>query len=153
MAAAVSLEQILRYKPRDVQAINSNDVKSFVYDWFAHFDRIAAPDYFLDHLDQDDMVLVFGRIISDHDGFRAWYTDWARHCPWDFHDISNLEVSGDAESGFAVQFTVRHVGEWQGTSEIENPGMREGPFDRTVDQRWRVKVVGEQFFITDYRVA
>ncbi len=153
MADAVSLEQILRYKSRDVQAVNSNDVKSFVYDWFAHFDRIAAPDYFLDHLDPDDMALVFARTIRDHDGFRAWYADWVRHCPWDFHDISDLEVSGSSETGFTAQFTVRHVGEWHGTSETENPGMQEGPFDRTVGQLWRVKVVEGQFFITDYRVA
>ena len=44
-----SAEEILQLKPADVKQLNSNDVRAFVYEWFAQFEHIAEAQH-LRHL-------------------------------------------------------------------------------------------------------
>ena len=144
--------QALRHKPIDVQAPNGNDVRRLIFDVFAHFARLAPADWFLQHFDPEDMHLDFGPIqIRDPAAFRAWYADWLAHCPWEYHEISGIEVAGDAAAGFAAQFLLHHTGEWRGGPGEINTAMTEnGPFNRLLRETWRLKVADGDLKITYY---
>jgi hypothetical protein len=152
-------EEILRLKPADVRQLNTNDVRAFVYEWFAQFEHIAEPEYFLSHLDDGDLEIRFPeQTLSSHDDFRRWYEDVIRHIPWDFHDVRNLEVEGDEGGGFRVSFDVGWYGEkveadeidtkyaesWSGTGSLIAQEFR---------QVWDVRVRDRALLITSYRVT
>ena len=154
MADTITLKEVqaLRHKPVDIGAPNGNDVRRLIFDVFAHFSHLAPADWFLHHFDPDDMHLDFGPIqIRSHDAFRAWYADWLAHCPWEYHEISGIEVTGDATAGFHAQFLLHHTGEWQGGPGEINAAMTEnGPFNRLLRETWRLKVAHGDLKITYY---
>ena len=153
MADYISTQDIqaLRYKPTDVNVLNGNDVRALIFDVFAHFSHLAPAEWFLKRFDSNDMHLDFGLIqIRDHQGFRDWYEDWLVHCPWEYHIIEGIEVSGSASSGFTAQFLLHHTGEWKHGPGKINEAMTVGIFNRLLRETWRLKVHHNQFFITYY---
>lgn len=154
MAEHISGQEIqaLRHKPTDIAAPNGNDVRRLIFDVFAHFSHLAPADWFLQHFDGGDMHLDFGPIqIRDPQGFRDWYGDWTAHCPWEYHEISGIEVAGNSGAGFAAQFVLHHTGEWRGGPGSINTSMTEdGPFNRLLRETWRLKAAGGDLKITYY---
>lgn len=151
--------EILRLKPDDVKQLNTNDVRAFVYEWFAQFEHIAEPGYFLSHLDDGDLEIRFPeQTLTDHDGFRRWYADVVRDIPWDFHEVRDLEVSGDARTGFHVSLQVGWYGEKAPSHEIDPKYAESWSGEGTLiaqefRQEWDVRVRNSTFVITRYVVT
>ena len=152
-------QEILRLKPDDVKQLNTNDVRAFVYEWFAQFEHIVESEYFLSHLDDGDMEIQFPeQTLTSHEDFRRWYADVIRHIPWDFHEVRSLEVEGDEDAGFRVSFDVGWYGEkvefdqidtkyaesWSGTGSLIAQEFR---------QEWDLRVRDRKLVITSYRVT
>jgi len=98
--------EVLRWRPHDVQALNDNAVRAFVYSWFAAFERLEPDHFFLGHFDPGT---VYGESRTP-DEFREWYADWRAHCPWDHHQVLDLVVAGNAEAGWRIEVLLRLVG-------------------------------------------
>ena len=154
-----SSEEILQLKPADVKQLNSNDVRAFVYEWFAQFEHIAEAEYFLGHLDDRAMEIRFPeQTLTCHGDFRRWYEDVVRHIPWDVHEIRDLEVSGDALHGFHVAFHVGWYGEKTQAAEIDRQYADSWSGEGTLiaqefRQDWDVQVRDGTFVIARYVVA
>jgi hypothetical protein len=39
-------------------ATNSNDLRRFIYEWFTHFEHAATDEFYLRHLDDENMHLI-----------------------------------------------------------------------------------------------
>ena len=139
---------ILRYRPRDLKATNHNDVRSFIHAWFAEFDHAGPADYFLNHLDDADMTFTLdgAELAHDHATFRTWYADAVSHIPWDFHHIVDINIAGNADTGWGVEFFFRHVGEYLDTPNTEAKRC----FDRLLHANWRLEHDGRRFIIRRY---
>ena len=149
---------VLAYKPTDAKkSINTNDVKAFVYDWFAQFTHLTAAEWFLKHFDERDMFVDFpGLPMRDHHSFKEWYETWQTFCEWEFQDIIALKVTGTAETAFMVEATFIHIGEvFDKEGAQEFTGIPPGPFSRLLKEIWRLEVdhtvKGAPFYIRHYR--
>lgn len=143
---AAAEAQIARHKPQDIAAPNHNDLRSFVHAWFAAFDHRAAAEWFLDHLDDDDMTFnLDGEALArDHATFRTWYADALDQFPWDFHDVLHIVIAGTSSTGWSLDFDFRHVGE---------AGEARRPFNRVLHASWRVEHDGDRFTIRRYELT
>ena len=150
----------LSFKPNSVKDLNGNDIRAFVYEWFANFEHIVDADYFLSHLDESEMEISFPeQKITNHTQFKTWYADVQNHIPWDFHDLSNLEIVGNQEQGFIVKFIVNWHGEVSNQTQIDGKYTdswnltEDSPFfHKTLRQTWQIKVQDGVIFITNYVV-
>jgi hypothetical protein len=114
-ASAAEYEtQVARFKPEDGLAPpTTNDVRSFLYDWFAHFEHAAPADFYLSHLDDGNMDIRFpgSAPISSHTGFTAWYENLLAQTLWNFHDIHAIRVKKTAPLEYLLTFLVDWYGE------------------------------------------
>lgn len=140
-------QQASQFKPANAKiSVNTNDIRRFVYDWFTHFEHIADVDYYLSHLDETTMQVAFpGQSpITTHAGFADWYTNLITHTLWNFHDLSQIQVSGATRQGYTVSFLVNWYGEVRADSE-QAPGWRTNGesniYRHHFRQTWTVKVV------------
>lgn len=149
-----AVEQIARYRPRDVRAVNHNDVRAFVHTWFAAFDHTAPAEIFLAHLDDADMTFTLDEqvLASDHASFRTWYADALDHLPWDFHDILSISITGTNQTGWGLEFFFRHVGTWHDTPLTQAPDGPGRDFNRVLRATWRLEHTGEDFLIRRYQL-
>lgn len=87
---------------------NENDVKAFVHNWFAGFDHQADICYFKKHLDPENVDMYFPdfKPIKNFGDFEEWYKGVIENIHWNFHEISNLKVSGDEDKGFSVSLDI-----------------------------------------------
>jgi hypothetical protein len=136
--------EILRWRPLEVPAFNDNDVRGFVHEWFAAFERLRPAEFFLDHFDPD---FVFGEYRTP-DEFRGWYADWRAHCPWDHHQVLDLAVAGSARTGWRVDVLLRLVGEWFDGNAAHRTGKPAHLFDRYIRQTWALRHDGSGFRIS-----
>ena len=155
----INEHDVLRFRPADAREPNSNDVRSFVYEWFARFEHLSGPEYFLAHLDDGDMEIRFPeQTLRSHADFLHWHEDIVRHIPWEFHDVRNLEVGGDPEAGFHVSFEVGWYGEKAGGEEID-PKYADSwagtgsLIAMAFHQEWDVRVRDGSLFINRYVVT
>lgn len=113
-SAAGYEKQVKRFKPEHgLAALNSNDVRHFVYEWFSHFEHAAPPDFYLDHLADKNLYVSFpGRpaFLSPAD-FARWYNTLIAQTLWNFHDLSTIQVKLIAPQEFLVSFVVNWYGE------------------------------------------
>jgi hypothetical protein len=119
---------------------SENDVKAFVYTWFAGFDHQADIGVFKRHLDPGKVDMHFPdfpiKSISD---FERWYNDVIDNIQWNAHLISNLEVLGDEMTGFSISLDIN----WKAKTykgEI---------YDMNIHQDWKVKVDKNRNFIIE----
>ena len=149
--ASVALfeQQASQFKPTNAKtSANTNDIRRFVYDWFTHFEHIADVNYYLSHLDEMMMQVVFpGQSpITTYAGFADWYTKLITHTLWNFHDLSQIQVSGTTKQGYTVSFLVDWYGEVRAESEQASGWRTNGEsniYHRHLRQTWMVKVVDE----------
>jgi hypothetical protein len=141
-----------RWRPDDVHALNDNDVRSFIYSWYGAFERIERPEFFLEHFDPANMN--FGNRTTPEE-FRAWYTDWQEHCPWDFHEVAAIVVNRTESNHWVASVLLNHVGEWIDSPASGTPhAQRQGRlFARVLRQAWDLQHTGEKFMITRIDVA
>ena len=115
-----------------------NDIKAFVYRWFAAFDHLEKIDFFKQHLDPDQVKMHFpGFPIRSMGDFERWYGGVIDTIEWNTHRILNLTVSGDEKSGFTVALDIH----WQAKGY---DGTRH---DMKIHQQWKVSVNNAKTFI------
>ena len=148
--------EVERRRPADPGAVNHNDLRAFMHQWWAAFDHIAPVDFFLAHLDDADMTFVLDGepLATDHASFRTWYASVPSTIPWDFHDVlDGVTLTGTVATGWTAEYFIRHVGEFHDVP-IGQPG--DGPgrvFNRVLRVTWQVEHDGERFVIRRYELA
>jgi hypothetical protein len=132
------------FKPDDgLAARNFNDVRLFVYDWFTHFEHAAPIEFFLAHLDDEDMRLVFpgGEPMTSHADFTAWYENLMTQTLWNFHDVARIEIERTAPQQYLLSFVIDWYGEVRADSDqLEGWQTRSDSFlyHHTLRQTWTV---------------
>lgn len=117
---------------------SENDVKAFVYEWFAGFDHQADKGFFEKHLNPQRIDMLFpGRPVKSIENFRQWYANVIDTIQWNKHKISDLEVSGDEINGFSVGFNVHWTAKSY-TGEV---------YEMNLHQDWKVEVDAHRNFI------
>ena len=131
------------YSPDARNNYSENDVKAFVYKWFAGFDHQADPDYFLAHLDPDHVDMHFPDFpIKSIQDFLNWYQGVIDNIGWNSHGISNLVVDGSEKDGFSVSLDIH----WQARTYDNQE------YDVNVHQDWQVSIDKDrQFIISKHR--
>lgn len=113
--------------------LSQNDIKAFVYAWFAKFDHQAPLEQIVSHLgDELDMAFPGFPILSKAD-FQRWYQGVIDNIQWNSHEISNLEVSGNQNDGWKVSLDVR----WQARTY---DGQQ---YDQLIHQDWQLVAGGD----------
>ena len=126
------------YSPEARNQYSENDVKAFVYKWFAGFDHQAEPDYFLAHLDPDHVDMRFPDFpINTIQDFLNWYQGVIDSIGWNSHHSSDLAVTGSEKEGFSLSFNIR----WQARTYDAKT------YDLNIHQDWRVRVGKDRQFI------
>ncbi len=100
----------------DAQAryeMSENDVKSFVYQWFAAFDHQRESGYFVNRRATPVNLQYPGTPISSLEDFLAWYQGVTDNITWNSHNIESMDVQGDQQSGWTVSYEVR----WKAVSK------------------------------------
>lgn len=119
---------------------SENDVKAFVYTWFAGFDHQADIGVFKKHLNPEKVDMHFPdfpiKSISD---FERWYNNVIDAIQWNTHRISNLLVSGDKINGFSVSLDIN----WRAKT------YKGETYDMNIHQDWMVKVDKSRTFIIE----
>jgi hypothetical protein len=108
--------QVGRFKPeRGLAAVNRNDVRLFIYDWFTHFEHASKVDFYLSHLDEKQMSVVFPGMspLKSHSDFVGWYDNLLAQTLWNFHDLSAIQIEERAPQRYVVSFLVDWYGEVQ----------------------------------------
>jgi len=95
------------YDQRAKSTYSENDVKAFVYQWFAGFDHQADIGFFKKHLNPERVDMHFPdypvQSIAD---FEKWYQNVVNDIQWNANSISSLKVGGDETGGFTVSIDV-----------------------------------------------
>ncbi|MDN3514422.1 MAG: hypothetical protein NG747_08485 [Candidatus Brocadia sp.] len=130
-----------RYDHNAKTLANENDVKAFVHNWFAGFDHQADICFFKKHLDPEKVDMYFPdtppSIINSFGDFENWYKDVIKNIQRNFHEISNLKVSGDEAKGFSVSLDIN----WKAKT------YKGETLDKKVHQDWKVKMDKDRNFI------
>lgn len=123
---------------------SENDVKAFVYTWFAGFDHQADIDVFKKHLNREKVDMYFPdfpiKSISD---FERWYNNVIDTIQWNTHKISDLKVSGDEMSGYSVSLDMN----WKAKT------YKGETYDLNIHQDWIVKVDKSRNFVIEKHKA
>jgi len=119
---------------------SENDVKAFVYSWFAGFDHQADIRLFKKHLDPKETDMYFPDFpIKSIEDFERWYNNVIDNIQWNAHKISNLTVSGDEVSGFSVSVDIN----WKAKT------YKGETYDMNIHQDWIVKVDKSRTFVIE----
>jgi hypothetical protein len=84
--------------------MSENDVKSFVYQWFAAFDHQRESGYFVNRIAQPVNMHYPGTPINSVEAFLAWYQGVTDNIIRNSHDIVSMDVQGDQASGWTVSY-------------------------------------------------
>lgn len=118
------------YDPRAKSEWSHNDVKAFVYQWFAGFDHQRELDYFLAKLPATELNMQFPDWpIKNRDDFTKWYMDVIDNIRYNEHHLVRLDVTGNEQDGWQVDLSLRWVA-------VTYAGEH---FDVNVLQQWRVE--------------
>jgi hypothetical protein len=112
--------QVKRFKPKGGRAAtNSNDLRRFLYDWFAHFEHRASADFYLHHLADEDLDLRFPGMdpMTSHADFARWYENLMAQTLWNFHDISAVQIEQVAAGQYLMSFVFHWYGEVRADSD------------------------------------
>jgi uncharacterized protein len=123
---------------------SENDVKAFVYNWFAGFDHQADVGVFKRHLNPEKVDMYFPDFpIKTIGDFERWYKNVIDTIQWNAHKISNLEVSGDEMGGYSVSLNIN----WKAKT------YKGETYDVNVHQEWLVKVDKSRNFVIEKHKA
>jgi hypothetical protein len=127
-----------KYDHKAKTSYSENDVKAFVYNWFAGFDHQVDIGVFKRHLNSEKVDMHFPdfpiKSISD---FERWYSNVIDTIQWNVHKISNLKVSGDEMGGYSVSLDIN----WKART------YKGETYDMNIHQDWMVKVDKSRNFV------
>ena len=138
--------QVERFKPEHGHAAtNSNDLRRFIYEWFTHFEHAGSADFFLRHLDEENMSLALpGQSpLTSHTDFTRWYSNLLAQTLWNFHDVSAIDITGTATHEFLLSFLVDWYGEVRADSDQPARWQTRSDsllYHHTLRQTWTVTV-------------
>ncbi len=134
-----------RYDHNAKTLYNENDVKAFVHNWFAGFDHQRDVEFFTKHLYPENVDMYFPDFgpIKNFSDFKKWYQGVIDNIQWNFHETSNLKVSGDEAKGFSVSLDIN----WKAKK------YKGETLDKKVHQDWKVKVDKDRNFIIEKHCA
>lgn len=123
------------YDPTAREIPSPNDVKAFVYRWFAGFDHQAPLEWFTHRLDPAGVEIRYPDFSIDNIAdFQRWYRGVIDHIAWNAHDVRDLKVVSQSRSAFAVTLNVC----WRArTYKGETLAL-------LVNQRWQLVVAGDR---------
>jgi hypothetical protein len=140
-------QQVEQFKPKHgLTETNPNDLRLFLYEWFTHFEHAAAVDFYLSHLDDGEISLVFPGTapLTSHADFVQWYENLLAQTLWNFHDLSMLQIHRTAPREYLISFLVDWYGEVRAESE-QLAGWQSRPhsylYHHRLRQTWSVKAV------------
>ncbi|WP_051088874.1 ankyrin repeat domain-containing protein [Lamprocystis purpurea] len=116
----------------------ANELRGFVYQWFAWYDRHAEEGLFLRHLEDKGLEMCFPeRTLRSHADFQDWYRGIGKTIRANTHDVSGLRVTPVGKDAFHVDLFVW----WRAVT-------REGtPLSERFRQNWEVTRRNGQFII------
>lgn len=114
--------------------MSENDVKSFVYQWFAAFDHQRESGYFLNRIAQPIQMQYPEFPIASQEDFLRWYQGVTDNIVWNAHSIQGMKVTGEQQNGWSVTYDVN----WKATSK---DGQKH---DVMVHQELRVIRIGDE---------
>ena len=123
---------------------NVNEVKSFIYSWFALLDRQVSEISLLKFLDLDNLMMQFPEMtVSDREEFSEWYLGVQKAIESNTHDVKQLEVTPKNNGEFDVKLVV----DWQAKTRQKEL------VTQTYLQQWKI-VTDERrrLLIQDYLV-
>jgi len=138
--------QVERFKPeRGLAATNDNDLRLFVYDWFTHFEHASTVDFYLNYLDDGNMLVAFPGMepLTSHAAFTGWYHDLLAQTLWNFHDVSAIQIKQASPQEYLVSFVFDWYGEVrQGSDQLAGWQSRKDShlYHHKLRQTWTVKV-------------
>ena len=108
---------------------NVNEVKTFIYSWFALLDRQVSEISLLKFVDKDNLLMQFPEMtVNNPDDFSKWYLGIKKAIKSNTYDVQQLEVTPKDNGKFDVQLTVN----WQAQT-------REGEaITKTYQQQWEI---------------
>jgi hypothetical protein len=112
--------RVYEFKPKNgLAARNFNDLRLFVYKWFTHFEHAAPTDFYLNHLDAENLHVEFpgSEPIRNHVGFAAWYENLIDQTLWNFHDLARIQIRRTAPKHYLISFVVDWYGEVSSESD------------------------------------
>lgn len=113
--------------------MSENDVKSFVYQWFAAFDHQRESGYFVNRIATPVNMQYPGTPITSIEQFLVWYQGVTNNIIWNSHNIVSMDVQGDQQSGWTVSYDVR----WKATTKTNES------YDMIVHQELEVIRIGD----------
>jgi hypothetical protein len=112
--------QVRRFEPvRGLAALNTNDLRRFVFEWFTHFEHAAPAPFYLAYFDDKHMYAAFpgGAPLTSHAAFAGWYDDLLAQTLWNFHDISAIQIRQTSDQEYLITFVVDWYGEVKADSD------------------------------------
>ena len=108
---------------------NVNEVKTFIYSWFALLDRQVSKISLLKFLDLDNLTMQFPEMtVNNSDDFSKWYLGVQEAIKSNTHDVKLLEVTPKKNG----EFDVKLVLDWQAKT-------RQGEtVTQAYRQRWKI---------------
>ena len=108
---------------------NVNEVKGFIYSWFALLDRQVSEISLLKFLDKDNLSMKFPEMtVNNPDDFSEWYLGVQKAIKSNTHDIQQLSVTPQKNGEFDIQIKVN----WQAqTLEGES-------ITQAYQQQWKI---------------
>ena len=108
---------------------NVNEVKTFVYSWFALLDRQVTEISLLKFLDKDNLTMQFPEMaVNNPDDFNKWYLNVQEAIESNTHDVQQVKVTPKDNGEFDVQVKVN----WQAQT-------REGEaINQAYQQQWKI---------------
>lgn len=111
------------------QDLSPNDIKAWVYTWFAGFDHQRESTFFEQYLPEEGVHMHFpdGTIRSRAE-FVQWYAGVQKTIAWNSHDLYRLDISGNQQSGWTVELDLH----WE-AQQYDG-----GRISQDIHQSWRV---------------
>jgi len=145
-------EQVDYFKPKQgLAAINRNDLRLFIYEWFTHFEHASDVSFYLRHFDDKNMSATFpgATPLTSHADFARWYGNLLTQTLWNFHDISAIQIKQTEPQHYLISFIVDRYGEVKADSN-QLAGWQSRPdshlYHHRLRQIWTVKA-GERLVI------
>lgn len=112
---------------------SENDVKGFVYQWFAAFDHQREAGYFLNRLTSPVEMQYPDFPIKSQDDFLRWYRGVTDNIVWNTHHLGEISVS-ESQTG---HWDVRYIVNWKAKSKAGQN------YDLFVEQKLHIIRVGD----------
>ncbi|MDD5194331.1 MAG: hypothetical protein PHQ96_01485 [Candidatus Omnitrophica bacterium] len=95
--------------PQAAYVPDENDVKSFVYRWFAWLDHRVEDFLFLYHVSKDDLIMDLPEAkIRSHDDFRKWYQQAQSNIVDSHYEVGDIKVKVLPKNRYSAEFFVSY---------------------------------------------